>query len=191
MIEVIDEQLNTQETDNKIKYLITYDNGETAVATIDLLTPVDVQGTPHNRSLFTAIQEFLMTSTDPQSFEVTAKAKNTGNEIQTTTLTTAGRRYYLLTFSTTSPDCTFGLYDAQANRFIIGGYYGRYVDSVENTFATNVESLQLAKEGNATVNLSCSLTDTTLTLNVSKTTTTNNGTPAITITVNELGGFLL
>lgn len=195
MINVIDEVLNTGATENKVKYTLTHADGTTELVQLDLATPVTTVGTPLNRELFNSIQSFLMTSTTPQTFNVTAKASNTGDATQTFRMTTAGRRYYLFTFTGTTPSSNFALYDAQANLFIIGGYFGRLPDDTDNTFATNVNSLIIKKNssggGNATITLTCSLSGTTLTINAIKHTNSSVGTPAMTITVNELGGFLL
>lgn len=191
MIEVTDEVLNTSATDNVVKYTLTHEDGSTELVQIGLATPVTTAGTPLNRELFNIVQRYLMTSTIPQTFDVTAKASSTGDATQTFSMTTAGRRYYLLTFTGTTPSSNFALYDAQANLFIIGGYFGRYPDDVNHTFDTNVAELLIEKNSSATINLTCSLSGTTLTLNAIKHTTTSTGTPAMTITVNELGGFLL
>lgn len=190
MINVVDEVLNKAATDNKVKYRITHEDGTTELVQIDLATPVTTQGTPQNKSLFDAIQEFLMTSSDPQTVSVTEKAANTGDGTQTAYLTVSGRRYYLFTISG-STECMFGLYDSKANKFIIGGYYGRYPDSVDNTFAVNSSQLGIHDRSNATVKMTCSLSGTTLTLTFAKHPTSSSKTKSATITVYELGGFLM
>lgn len=56
MNNVVDEVLNTAETDNKIKYRITHSDNTSEVVQIDLETPVTTQGTPLNKALFDSIQ---------------------------------------------------------------------------------------------------------------------------------------
>ena len=61
MTNVVDEVLNTAQTDNKVKYTLTRDNGTTENVQIDLLTPVVKQGTPLNKVLFDSIKDDLNT----------------------------------------------------------------------------------------------------------------------------------
>lgn len=61
MNNVIDEVLNTAATDNKVKYRITHSDSTTEDVTIELITPVTVQGTALNKALFDSIQADLNT----------------------------------------------------------------------------------------------------------------------------------
>ena len=59
MIDVIDEVLNTAETENKVKYTLTHADGTTEIVQIDLATPVTTEGTPLNRALFNSIEDYI------------------------------------------------------------------------------------------------------------------------------------
>lgn len=61
MNNVIDEVLDTAQTDNKIKYTLTHADGTTELVQLDLATPVTVAGTPLNKLLFDSIADDLNT----------------------------------------------------------------------------------------------------------------------------------
>lgn len=61
MNNVIDEVLDTTQTDNKVKYTLTHADGTTELVQLDLATPITVAGTPLNKLLFDSIQDDLNT----------------------------------------------------------------------------------------------------------------------------------
>lgn len=59
MNNVVDEVLNTAETDNKIKYKLTHEDGTEEIVQLDLYTPVITFGTEFSKLLFDSIQTDL------------------------------------------------------------------------------------------------------------------------------------
>ena len=84
MTNVVDEVLNTAQTDNKVKYILTRDNGTTENVQIDLLTPVVTQGTPLNKALFDSIQADI-TSLNNNKLNISSKATNAEAQAGTNT----------------------------------------------------------------------------------------------------------
>ena len=133
------------------------------------------------------LKSAFLTTLSPTNVTVTALAKNTATTTQTETVATSGCRYYILANSYYKVT----LYDAKSQKFVFSiptsdnSYY-------KHDYAYNTASIRLYGDTGTSpiITLTATYAGTTLTLNVTKSTTSNSGTPSGTITVFELGGIV-
>lgn len=189
MIPFVDEELNTAATDNKIKYLLTHEDGTTEIVQLNLYTPVETEGTELNKVYFDSIDSTIHEPTIKQSSS--AEFTTTTPTEKTITLNSSGRRYVQMTIrwaATSGGGNYLALFDIQTNRFI---YYAFIGSGSSNKLDFDVTNFQLYYSApQIYVNLQSAVYNNgniTVTLKGTKHNTQGNIT--VTIKACELDGY--
>ena len=185
MIPFVDEELNNAATDNKIKYLLTHEDGTIEIIQLNLYTPVETEGTELNKVYFDSIDSTIHEATLKQ--ETTASFTTTTATEKTVTINSSGRRYMMMTIRWAANAGTAGNYlallDTQTNRFV---YY-----QTSTSLKFDVTNFELYYAGASTyVNLQSAIySDGHVTVTMKGTKHSAQGNITVTIKSYELDGY--